>query len=657
MVVPQNQLEKAIERLNKSINVPCWVKEAREYNRKLKALITGEDFEHLLGVIFTVEDDQKAKLRKLFARPIKDLNETIFSPINNVFTATGGNKEFKLNKKTVKEKFFQTIENIKDGKSVSKWLETYWIKTLYHSDPNGLIFMEHSNGIPYQTYKSIQSIRNYEATGQLVKWVAFEPESLKVSEFNEKYNYNLNYESSVNINVWRYCDEFFDYLFIEKDKQFILIEELTYINPFKECPGVINSEIESFEDEGMRLSPIDCIVELEEEILRDVSIKIAFKFRDGIPIPWRYAHLCHSCNGTGKGQKDDVCPDCGGYGEYKTKSAITEIVLPLPKEGEQKIAPDLGGFVYPPVEIWKQYNEEIQSNSDKCYLSIWGKLDLQITNETATSRILDEQSKVIKLDKYSSAIEWIEQKICNWVAIYLDPTLPINENHCIIRYGRNYILDSADVILAKYSEAKTKETPTTILDRLLSEYLTVKYRNNPDALYREIEKIKIEPYVHMTIEQISSKLGFNEVKKKIIFNEWWKDLDTDLIKTKTIEVLKSEYETYFAEQSKKMVSSDEANTLKTNDEVWDKRYKSNLCTQNEMLIAIGLPTVENGDIRISEIPTRRIPLVSKFGVNDFSALIQLLTTENVQNKGKLIEILFGITEEDANNLITKKEAI
>jgi len=656
MNIPEQKQIAVLKRLNESLETPKWVLKARKKNKVLNALVTGEGYELLLENIFTIEDDQKANLRRRFARSIKDLNERLFLPINNVFSASGGSKEYNIPTESSKRKFLKIISDIKDGKSLSQWLETYWIKTLYHIDPNGVLFMEYNKDKCYQTYKSIQKIRNYEDEGQLCQWIIFEPEQYCNKEFTEEYGLELGIPEDVKFNVWRYCDELIDCIVIEQNRQFQFIPELTFENPFGECPAIINSEMEDFNDDDLRLSPLESVIDLQQEILRDISIKIAFKFRDGIPIPWRYALICNTCKGTGKSQTHDICPDCGGYGEYKSRADVTEIKLAVPREGEQKIAPDIGGYIFPPVEIWKMFNEEIQANYNRVYETIWGFIDYVEFNTTALAKIIDQQPKINKLDKYSSVLEWVEQKISNWVAIYVNPTL--TENSCLIRYGRNYILDTPETILEKYKSAKQSNLPSTVMDKMLSEYLTVKYRNNPESLFLELEKIKIEPYVHLTIDEVLTNLGAIEVKRKLLFNEWWKTLSVEKVKKYGAERLLSEFVEYFNANSPMIVSQTLTETNQTNDNVWINRYKTSLCTLNELLVNIGLAPVEAGDLKISDIPTTKMPLINKFGVNDFSNLIKLITSDVPSlNVAPLLDVIFGFTPEQANAVLLNKQQI
>ena len=101
----------------------------------------------------------------------------------------------------------------KDGLSIRKWIENKW-KTHFLDDPDGLIFIElptepQDDEIrPYPTYKSIQTIYDYDIEGSAVEYVVF-----KVSS-KDKIEAGLTKEDT----VYRIVDDAFDYWVKVKDQ-------------------------------------------------------------------------------------------------------------------------------------------------------------------------------------------------------------------------------------------------------------------------------------------------------------------------------------------------------------------------------------------------------------------------------------------------------
>jgi len=83
-----------------------------------------------------------------------------------------------------------------------------------------------------------------------------------------------------------------------------------------------------------------------------------------------------------------------------------------------------------------------------------------------------------------------------------------------------------------------------ILDRLYNEYLTAKYGNDPAWLRMELVKSEIEPYLHLTLDQVKEIFGFTEAQKKALFTDWWRTLDVKA-KDKTAEQLQKDFTAWF----------------------------------------------------------------------------------------------------------------
>lgn len=514
-------------------------KEMREYSSTLKALVNGDDFiEELICKIEGIESSLKAKAREKYSRSVKDLFTRLFQPIDNIYYATGGVKEYDIKSQTTKTNYLKQIANIRDNKTLSEWVQTYAIQ-LYNTDPNGVIFLEYKTTPKvdvYPTYKSSGKIRYYEAKGQMVEYIIFEP---KVKDQK---------------TYVRIVDDLTDRTFERQGNDYVLVEELTFLHPFGQVPAIICSNIQlAGEDE--KLAPIDSIIETAKEYARDQSFLTLYKVYKGNPIFWKYVQYCADCSGTGK-QADEKCTTCNGKGKVIAKSDVTDAVeLPIPTDTESPvIAPNIAGFISPDIDVWEQYNKELIKLEEQMYKSHWGT-SYGMNNvqgmKTATEVTFDKQPLENQLNKYADYAEYVEWKLSEWILNLLDTTkTDKSESKITINLGRRYIIESYDVLLERYEKSVLAEENNVVLDKLFSEYLGAKYRNNPIDLQINLLKARIEPYLHLPLSKVSTIFGNEEAQKKVLFQKWWNGLK-DFSKEEAF--LLSEFNTWFEANKKTII--------------------------------------------------------------------------------------------------------
>jgi len=531
---------EAIASLKKHETLSEDFKEMREYSSTLKALVNGDDFiDELINKIEGIESNLKAKAREKYSRSIKDLFSRLFQPIDNIYYATGGVKEYDISSASTKANYLKHIANIRDNKTLSEWVQTYAIQ-LYNTDPNGVIFLEYKTDLKvdvYPTYKSSSKIRYYEAKGQLVDYIIFEP---KVKEQK---------------TYVRIVDDLTDRTFERNGNNYILVEELTFQHPFGQVPAVICSNIQLAGEDG-KLAPIDSIIEVAKEYARDQSFLTLYKVYKGNPIFWKYVQYCSDCSGTGK-QANEECSICNGKGKVVAKSDVTDAVeLPIPTDTESPvIAPNIAGFISPDIDVWEQYNKELIKLEEQMYKSHWGTsygMDNVQGMKTATEVTFDKQPLENQLNKYADYAEYVEWKLSEWILNLLDTTKTDKlESKITINLGRRYIIESYDVLLERYEKSVLAEENNVVLDKLFSEYLGAKYRNNPIDLQINLLKARIEPYLHLPLTKVNLIFCNEEAQKKVLFQKWWNSLK-DFSKDES--VLLSDFNTWF-EENKKTVTN------------------------------------------------------------------------------------------------------
>lgn len=514
---------------------PEWVMKSRHYAKELKALVKGEGFVDLLVKIDHLESEDRIKARKKFAHSIKDVNERLLRHVDNVYSATGDS--FNLNiEETYKSDVLKAITNIRGNQSLKSWLKSYWAKTILHTDPSGVLMLEWKDEKTYPVYKSIFSIKNYESHGQNIEWILFEPFKATAKTIKDKYDIEVIFEGTKDIV--RYYDEGIDIFFIKESK------ELTYLvdfpNPFGNCPAIVASNIID-PDSGLRLSPIDGIIELEKEYLRDQSIKLIYKIQHGIPQFWRVASKCPTCFGTAK-VDNKACPDCKGRGTMGRKDVTDEIRIPLNDDGTMPNINKAMGWEAPPLEVWKQYNDEEDRLIDKLNKTHWGSIFIEGGNDTATGRFIDTQPVINRLNDYSDVAEWIDWQFCEWIVNFKLPTKSKEDDVVMLGYGRRFIIESPDVLLKLYNESKASGDPISILDKQLTDYLTAKYKTDIETLSEMLLKKELEPYPHYTFDEVSKVMGNKEAQKKMLFLEWFGQIKPSIKDDKT--KMKEDFEKY-----------------------------------------------------------------------------------------------------------------
>lgn len=531
---------EAIAFLKKNETLTEDFKEMREYSSTLKALVNGDDFiDELINKIEGIESSLKAKAREKYSRSVKDLFSRLFQPIDNIYYATGGVKEYDIKSDSIKTNYLKQIANIRDNKTLSEWVQTYAIQ-LYNTDPNGVIFLEYKTEPKvnvYPTYKSSSKIRYYKSKGQLVEYIIFEP----------KIKNNKTYI--------RIVDDLTDRTFERNGNDYLLVDELTFEHPFGQVPAIICSNIQ-LAGESEKLAPIDSVIELAKEYARDQSFLTLYKVYKGNPIFWKYVTYCSDCSGTGK-QTDGECSTCNGKGKVVAKSDVTDAVeLPIPTDTESPIiAPNIAGFISPDLDVWGKYEETLKLLEEQMYKSHWGT-SYGMNNvqgmKTATEVTFDKQPLENQLNKYADYAEYVEWKLSEWVLNLLDTTKKDkSESKITINLGRRYIIESYDVLLERYEKSVFAEENNVVLDKLFNEYLGAKYRNNPIDLQINLLKARIEPYLHLPLSKVNDIFGNEEAQRKVLFQKWWNSLK-DFSKEET--TLLSDFNKWF-EENKKTVTN------------------------------------------------------------------------------------------------------
>lgn len=473
------------------------IEKANAMRKKLKVHLHGLGLADYLAQIETYERPEALALRRQYAKSNKDMFSRVLRPIDKIFSAKGGGYFFDLPDSS-KAAFTAQLRNVENGYSSRKWVENFW-KPRYFDDPMGLIFMEleEDGSEVYPTYKSSEDVYDYYNEGRELKYLVLRTDDKE---------------------IFRVVDDSFDALYRFDGKKVTKIPSQTFPNYFGYVPAKIISDLPYNGSEKLFASPIDDLIELADEFLRDDSVRTIYKFKHGFPKAWKYAEMCGDCKGSGHIEAQ-TCKSCNGTGK-KLDSKVSDImVLSVPEQGQPTVAPDVAGYVTPDIEYLQQSMTELKDLENLIFQTHWGTHQKEDTaNETATGRFIDVQPVNDRLNGYADAAESIETFITDAIGKF---TYPTSYNGCSINYGRRFLIESPDAIWKKYEDARQKGAPLTTLDEHLREYLESKYQNNSLELQKYLKQMKVEPFVHLTIAEAKLNVpDSSEYLKKLYFCEW-----------------------------------------------------------------------------------------------------------------------------------------
>ena len=521
------------------------VKIAQEAQKKLSVHVFGIGMDEYLEKINSFENPDQYKIRKKYARSNKDIIERVARPIDKIYSATGGSVFYDLPEKQNQE-FRNRLRNIENGLTLRKWIEQYW-KQAYLSDPMGLIFMEvDENGDAYPTYKGSNEIFTYQLNGRYLDYVVF--------------NVEYKNEEKKEAKHFRVVDDSYDYL-VEKDGEDIrIITEETFPNHFEKVPAILNSDIPVLGTDYFE-SPLNKAIEIADEYLREGSVKSVYKLLHGFPKAWEYQSQCTNCEGTGN-VGGETCPVCKGT-RVKPMRDVAEVrLIPIPEGTDVKIAPEIGGYITPPIEAWDKMTDELEQMESLIFKTIWGtRQKEEAENDTATGRFIDTQPINDRLSKFSEASELIEKFITDNLGYFYYGN---NYKGSSVHYGRRFQIESPDVIWLKYENARKNGAPDTMLDDLLMDYVQSKYENNSLELQKQTKLLEIEPFPHLTAIQVKG-LAISPIDyvRKAYFTEFAKTLtDNEIIFINT-NTLQTKF-TAYAEEKLKLINDEETRSNRLN---------------------------------------------------------------------------------------------
>ena len=533
-----------------------YIGEWKEEHDRLSIYVKGGDVATELEKVKNYENESQYQLRKDIAKSTKDKVSDLLKPLSKVFNSSGGSVTIDDLNETQKESFKKLMDTLPEGMSISEWVESYLVEGMV-VDPNGVVFIEtgakstDSEGLAYPTYKSINTIHDYQMTWNKFEYIVFLYMTAMVGK-EEKQIYRV-FDDEKDGLYYVENDELKEY---EEDGiQSIINHDFGYV------PAVVCGSIVDKKTKG-KLSFLHNIDESLEEYLRASSVFVIYKFLHLFPRFWQYAMKCVTCEGTGQIidiHSDDTpkakktCPTCKGKRLKVSTDVSDAITLPIPKNDQPVLGGNMAGFIDTPIAAWDQMNEDLLNQEKAMEYSLWGSYltDRDDTKErTATESHINVQPINEMLCGVSRWIETKESQILTFMARIMTQS---DKAVIDVKYGKRFIIESPDALWNKYLDAKSKQAPITTLDYHYDQYLMSEYQNDQVMYNIRKKMLMIEPFAHYSLSDIENVATAEQKQKKLYFSQWVNtgiNWETDAIK------LSSEFDTYFTTNVPRMEEPD-----------------------------------------------------------------------------------------------------
>lgn len=234
------------------------------------------------------------------------------------------------------------------------------------------------------------------------------------------------------------------------------------------------------------------------------------------PIYSGYEQSCDFSNG----ENGDYCD--GGYlknkqGYYKLDTA--GLPCRCPKCGDKRIA-GVGSFVEVPIPVEGQpdlrnpvqmlsvdrssldYNvTEEERLKDDIIASVVGmqeeQMSTQAVNESQVRATFESQSTILNRVKkgFEAAQKFVDDTICRL-------RYGASFSSSVINYGTEFFIYSASELRERYKTAKESGASESELDALQNQIIETEYRTNPAKRHRLMLLSELEPYRHLTRDEM-----------------------------------------------------------------------------------------------------------------------------------------------------------
>ena len=352
---------------------------------------------------------------------------------------------------------------------------------------------------PYFYFLNINNVIDFELDGSNILWIAFKQKGNKVAVFNDQV-----------YSVYSMPDESSDY------SKMTLESESTH--DLGVCPARFFWEDPiSYDSPARKKSPITRHLSTLDELVYHKISRQHLQNYASYPIYVTFEQDCDYSDATGQSCESgfikdandqylitrsgslEQCPVCAASKLAGAGSAIE--VTPPSEENNNVNLIDAVKIIGVDRSSLDYNTEELQRLESVIHTDLTGydgeMMKNQAVNEKQVIAGFEGRSTILRNIKknFESAQEWVSNIVCQ---------LRYGESFqsASISYGENFYLYSAEFILSMYQDAIDKKMSAKILDLLENQYFETKYRNNPEMLERVNLIANIDPFRHLTIDQV-----------------------------------------------------------------------------------------------------------------------------------------------------------
>jgi hypothetical protein len=539
------QWEQCVDIINKNPNKST-IDEGKKHADKLMLHLHGRGMESAIKRCDYFVNEDLYKEQKKYATSNKDVFQRLLQQEDMIFTARGGSSLFNLGESDERQ-MNELLDDVRYDLSLRKWIRNIALQA-YRSDPMGIIFMEvdrlviHEDGTyeqpkAYPTYKSIYSIFDYYNSGRRLEYVIFKltaGEALRFGIIDEELK---NANASAETSYFRIVDDKKDLLVKRKDATLELVTQITHRNPlpneWNRTPGFIISDLMTFNNPQVFVSPLYYTVELADTFLDDRSVRNLQKKMHGFAKAIEPLLKCSKCAGN-KVVDGQPCPECTVPGQsygtgYKFKTKPSDVArFPLEMLEKGFDFAKIFGYVTPDIKSWDKQDASLEDLEELMEMTYWGTVRMRRakpgsadTGEgdaiTATESSSNDKPKEARLNMTADWAESTERLIADFIGEYWFPSF----KKSAISYGRDYVLKSPEELMTIYLTLRTKGAPDFSLDEALEKYYQAKYQTNPIQLQKYLKMLDVEPFPHLAMANAQGIItDFTDYNCKLYFGEW-----------------------------------------------------------------------------------------------------------------------------------------
>lgn len=509
--------------------------------------ITGVGVDPYLDKIETYENKDQWLLRKKLAQPSTvPIFAKELQTFNKVFSAQGTAKHYKFfdQESDLVNDFTEYLNtDVGGGFTIRHWMSNTWLNKV-NIDATGLLMVDLPKELttprpqPFLKYIGIDSIHDIGFNGMKIEYLIINVSINPNDALDTHHLKQIKEATKVKaIQFFRVIDDAFDRIVMLKDGKATIINNDNFPiieNFWKYVPAIFMSSVQDGETTAKTTYVWQAMPPADEYLL-DSSVHTISKKLHGFPQKWEQERGCRKCKGEKRFRSAEMndegewdwtdCGECKGTG-VRLKADTSEVfIVARPDTAEDTYNVPPFGYGEAPIGILKEQREGLFDNRKLIRIAIWANPDRAFfqqsgSAETATGRSIDIGEIHDKLNKVSANAEMVEKFLTDTIGmarygrdIFMGS---------VIKYGRTYLIFSAEELEQQYIKAKAGGVQLSQLQAIRHEIILVRWQNDPFMLDRQMKLSALEPMPDLSIEEVNGLAIVSTSDKtfKTYFNDY-----------------------------------------------------------------------------------------------------------------------------------------